>query len=799
MSQNTYAGAFESQGLSGVSLACGRDALGIRLACPHPVLGLFDGHDILYTLDGDMAAAPDQSYVRYTWQVPVSPEAIRRYATQPREGVNAPVVCPFRKGEAVRIMLEWQWDGAQVIGRYSASGPIESALLVNGCFAPATVLEAIERRCALAQGERVLHLALDGALRAPHVVSDRRAAEQALAGLTVEPGSALAAYPVALGPRAPLYFTASLASRGAPEPDSPSVPSHTARRLTEARAAHERRRMRSRGAWRGDAEAVAALGGYARTYDPERARIQTAVNRTWSGPNRPGVVFGWDNFFMSYVAAWEDPALGAASLEHIVSVYGEHGIAGGPLQRNLIIPVVYCRTLDVVGELALARRTWPVMMAFMKFWFSDRGDGRPRRDGNGDGLIESGSDDDPRRTEPGRMISHAMDETGYDDLPSYSGGFTNGRRGLLAPGVDFDAASGTLTLAQVGQNSLYCASCRAMSRWARRLGENTDAAWLLEEESRVAGRIRDRLYCRRLGFFQDRYWSGGFSPVKTMTVFFPLLAGIGDDAVRRRLRRLLLDPRLFWGDNVIPTVSRDDSAYCDGLDRRGNYWRGNCWPPTTYMVYLAIKEAGWDEIAAEYARRTHAQFMRYWRRYAHAYENYPPEGDVDHRFPYVGGWGGREIRYGWAALMPLCGLEEVFAPEAVRPGVRFGNPFLPAPASWSGFLFAGARIEAEAGPARTRVRRGDLWEFRAVPGVVVREFHFEGGNVRCIIRAPKAARLSFHQRERLLAPTVIRNGAPCPARWQDRTVTFSLPEGESAVAIEGPIEPRAGTEFDRFA
>jgi len=63
MSTQPTAGWFECSGISGVSLACGSVAMGIRLAYPHMALGLFDGKDVLLSLT-ECLAAPDQSYAR---------------------------------------------------------------------------------------------------------------------------------------------------------------------------------------------------------------------------------------------------------------------------------------------------------------------------------------------------------------------------------------------------------------------------------------------------------------------------------------------------------------------------------------------------------------------------------------------------------------------------------------------------------------------------------------------------------------------------------------------------------------
>ena len=791
MTRQVHAGAFEASGISGVALACGSDAMGIRLAYPHITLGLFDGKDVVLSMD-DCVAAPDQSYARVSWRVPVTPAAIKKFASFPRGGVNAPLVCEYGPGESVRITLEWRFNGSAVTGRYSADGPVRVGLFVNGCFAPARVVRARRNGCELKCAARTLKAAFAGKLGNPFLLDSRLQAEQVWAGFrTVLPirrrtsqPAAMAFYPVELSPGSPLHFAMVLAEGKAPLPKV--LPAEIDEDIAAGHDVYEMTRMYSEGGLIGAAEAVGSLAAYSRAYDPVRRRVQTTVNRTWCGPNSPGLVFGWDNFFTSYIAAWEDPRLGAQSLEHAVQTYGERGatpagIASGPVQRNLIIPVMYCRTLDVLDDADLARRTWPTMMAFMRFWFADRGDGHPWRDGNDDGLIESGTSLDFRRHPPGSIVQNAMDETGYDDLPVYSAGFADGRYAMPAPGAGFDFVRKTLTVTLVCQNSLYRVSCLAMARWAGRLGKAGDATWLRAEAGRIAARMKKRLLAAD-GIFRDRFWSGEFLPVEAMTVFYPLLAGVADDRVKKHLRKMLLDPKQFWGDNVIPTVSRDDPAYCDGLDHAGNYWRGNIWPPAAYIVYLAIKEAGWDDIAAEYAKRTCRQFMGYWQKHFHAYENYPPEGAVDHRFLYVSPWGGREVRYVWAAMMVFCGLEEVFAPEVTRPGLRFGNPDL-AEASWDHLKYAGRAVRAAAGAEMTSVLFGDEWSFRAEPGVVVREFQRVGNVFRFRMVSRARTRVILSSSDFRAMPRVTVNGQAHTAYLAHGMLIFSVPRGRHDVVI----------------
>ena len=44
------------------------------------------------------------------------------------------------------------------------------------------------------------------------------------------------------------------------------------------------------------------------------------------------------------------------------------------------------------------------------------------------------------------------------------------------------------------------------------------------------------------------------------------------------------NPRKFWGDWIMPSISRDDPAYADQM-----YWRGRIWAPMNFLVYLGLR------------------------------------------------------------------------------------------------------------------------------------------------------------------------------------------------------------------
>jgi hypothetical protein len=742
----------ESLGVNGVALARGSGAIGVRGVPLLPDFGRFDGKLPILTLTELGPHDPDDAYHHVAFRVPVTPEAVTRFLRAELYNGNGYVVPDFAPGDAATIRLEWTFDGTRAWARFSSDCDVDFLLLLNGCLAPASVATA-GRAPVLAQGDWHVGFACsaEGEFLSDTTL-DRL--ESRLRGVTLPEVDAptLAGLRVRLTPDAPLCV--ALAEGAAQVPD----PAAVADALEAGRTAMFERLMRSDGGAADCADAIQRLVGFAAAYDPAHRRRFVPVNRDWAGPNSLPPVFMWDNFFDSYLACFHHPALARESLSQIIGVIRDRGMAGAPPQRNLIVPIVYAKTVRTIGDGAFARDTFPTMMRFMRFWFSDRGDGHPWRDGNDDGLIECGSCARLEDGHPlGRIVQDAFDETGYDDSPMYSAGFAYERRGLPADGVRYDFARGTLNLTMVGQNALYVAACKAMAVVAAWLGETAERAWLLAEANRVAARLRERLYDPAHGYFMNRFFDGTFSPVKTPDIFSPLLAGVADDAVQARLRDTLLDPARFWGDNILPTVSRDDPAYGDdtrhGAYWRGNYWRGNVWAPTNYIAYLAIREAGWGAVAAEFSAKSRRLFMDDWLPRHHACENYLPVGGTTETQLFMGN-GGRDPHYIWSALLPMIALEELFTVEAVTDGVRFGTLAEASYGSWEGFRYHGHRGRVAAGADGVTLAIDGVCTFVSDAPLAVRAFVLRDSGATFRYDAPYETRVRLTVGTRTLEATL---------------------------------------------
>ena len=744
----------EALGVNGLALARGEHAIGFRAIPLLPDYGRFDGKILIGHLKRLGPYDPEGLYNRVSFTVPVSTAALRRCLRTELYRENAIPVPDYPAGEAAELVLEWCFDGLTGGVRLSTDRELELMLLFNGCVQEATVRSLTPTGVELAQQEFSVHFRWSLPAASVATAGELEALESELRGfLPAAPAAAgtLAGVRLRLKPETPLYLTLS-------ETGAEPLPEVLDARLEAGLRQLEAGLMTSSGSADGCADALERLIGYSAAYDPRNQLRYLPVNRDWAGPNSLPAIFMWDNFFDSYLGCFSHPELARESLSHILNVIAERGITGAPPQRNLVIPIVYSKLVRFIGDEEFARRSFPAMMAFMRFWFADRGDGHPWRDGNDDGLIESGTCLRPDSgVTLGRLVSDAMDETGYDDSPMYSAGFAYERRALPADGIRFDFERGTLNLTLVGQNSLYVAGCRALAVLADELDADEDARWLRSEAERVAGRIRERLYDPASGIYLNRFFDGTFSPVKTPDIFSPLTAELPDPETRERLHRILLDPKQFWGENVIPTVSYDDPAFGDEPFRspywRGNYWRGNVWAPTNYITYLALRKADWPETTAEFCARSRRLFLDDWIDFHHANENYPPFGRTDSTHMFSGN-GGRDPHYIWAGLLPVLALEELFSVEDTAPGLRFGAVEEKSFGSWRNFRYHGKAGSIEAGPEGVRLRIGDDFELSTDAPVKFYEFRKRDGRWSFRYRAPRGARLTLRSGTQTLNQTL---------------------------------------------
>ncbi len=110
----------------------------------------------------------------------------------------------------------------------------------------------------------------------------------------------------------------------------------------------------------------------------------------------------------------------------------------------------------------------------------------------------------------------------------------------------------------------------------------------------------------------------------------------------------------FYGEYMIPSISRNDPAFNDN-----DYWRGRIWAPMNFLVYLGLRNYDLPEARKILSDKSLELIMKDWNKDHHVYENYNAvtgEGaDVSNSDGF----------YSWGGLLALIPLMEAGYWEAV--------------------------------------------------------------------------------------------------------------------------------------
>ncbi len=274
-------------------------------------------------------------------------------------------------------------------------------------------------------------------------------------------------------------------------------------------------------------------------------------------------------------------------------------------------------------------------------------------------------------------------------------------------------------------SSFKAVSLEIMGKMAAVLGNPQDARQYEQDYRDIIAAINQTFWHDADGMYRNRYVSGDWALCESPTSFYPLLAGAPSAQQAQRLVLHLLDERTFWGQYVIPSLSKADPEY--GLPTQfphdGKtifppfcYWRGAIWPASNYLVYEGLKRYQLDAAAAELAAKSAAMWLENWRDGNQTCENYHPQT-------------GRRTAYAsraqsWSMLLPLMGVEEMIdiEPWDQGHGLRFGT-LAKQPSRLTNICLQGHAYDVASGGGLTRLTRDGQVVFEARGGnVVVRQF-----------------------------------------------------------------------------
>lgn len=543
--------------------------------------------------------------------------------------------------------------------------------------------------------------------------------------------------------------------------------------LEEEADRYQRKRVKIEGLYEGVPEAITNNIFWTILYQAGYHRLYSPAGRKWIFPNPKGepddwTIFAWDSFFNALEAAVESSFHARQIVEAVLETQYPNGNIPNWRSRTNGTPdrsqppvgsFVVLKLFLKTGDFDFLRRCYPFLRKWHAFWRTPGSSGLPRRDGNNDGLLEWGSDPDlvpsrkyPTWEENASGKQRAMWESGQDDLPNWDE-------------AGFNEITGTMTMNCLDLNCLYALDAWSLAQIARFLQDSAAYEEYMEEYSRWRHLINQYFWNESEGFYFDRHWTGQFSKRKAASNFYPLIAKIPDEARAQKMIRRLLNPKEFWGEYILPTISRDDPAFKDQ-----QYWRGTIWPPTNYLVYQGLKAYGFDTIASEFAKKSANLFLRAWKTFQICPENF------DSR---TGEAGGQKFQ-SWGPLFALIALEEYidFTPWE---GFRFGMIAPEKEGKISRLAIQGRHYEIEVSKKKIQLKEEGRDIIKANGGAVFRQFLYSDNEVSFNLNTLEERKIKINFIKKGKYQLTIDNIVQKVFRGTE--ITFTVPAGNHSVAI----------------
>jgi glycogen debranching enzyme len=165
-------------------------------------------------------------------------------------------------------------------------------------------------------------------------------------------------------------------------------------------------------------------------------------------------------------------------------------------------------------------------------------------------------------------------------------------------------------------NTYLCIQMGSLAMMAEFLGMDSEAKmWRRRAEAIVQRMIQD-FWDEESGIFRAMRASEGI-PVVTPFNLYPIWTGQLPDHIRSRLISHLTNPEEFWGENMLPTVARNDPHY-----EPSTMWRGPIWVNINYFFIEALRQVGEDGLADELTHKT----LELITRHQGMYEYYQANG-----------------------------------------------------------------------------------------------------------------------------------------------------------------------------
>lgn len=303
-------------------------------------------------------------------------------------------------------------------------------------------------------------------------------------------------------------------------------------------------------------------------FDPHEG-IVIPVSRTWDF-GAGYVLFDWDNYFVSYMAAIDNCDLAHSSVIQITKAKTLDGFvpnfsSGTRKSRDRTEPPVGAKvTWEIYQK---CKEQWLVELLYddlmdWNTWFVEKRRLPPHH------IICLGSDPSPMSSAGGQnVLQAARFESGLDNSPMYD-----------SPPVEYDKVSHHMLLYDVGMASMFLMECRMLMNMATLLNRTNDLSVLQDRYKEMAHQVQDVLWDDSVGLYVNRISTNEqFYPRLSPTLFYPMLAGIpSTDQVKSMIAKHMTNSSEFCVNShdapqlksmvplclVVNSKDRKDSCLC---------------------------------------------------------------------------------------------------------------------------------------------------------------------------------------------------------------------------------------------
>ncbi|MCX6300033.1 MAG: trehalase family glycosidase [Bacteroidetes bacterium] len=346
-------------------------------------------------------------------------------------------------------------------------------------------------------------------------------------------------------------------------------------------------------------------------YEPTKNRVITPVSRLWNIGWNGWVLFEWDTYFAAYMLSLDNKDLAYANAiamtkeitkSGFVPNYGSSNYASDDRSEPPVGALIVKEIYKKYKEKWLLNELFDDLLKWNRWW-SDKRDI--------DGYLCWGSDP----YIPGKIPAFLIKGIGTKKGAQWESGLDNSP---MWDDAVYDSTKHCLMLADVGLMSLYITDCRSLAEIADVLGKMQIAKELTQRADKYARKL-ETLWDDQFGLYLNKNLvTGKLSRRLSPTLFYPLLAKVpNQQKASRMMKEHFYNPDEFWGEFIMPSISRNDPAFKDN-----KYWRGRIWAPMNFLVYLGTRNYQLPMAKKDMIEKSKNLLLKSWIGTYHIFENY---------------------------------------------------------------------------------------------------------------------------------------------------------------------------------